>query len=68
MSGVGVKIEAAATEPKAGMSFGELRAFVQAAMRNDVTDDARIAARVTLGGKLKQIEVAAPGPAEDGRT
>lgn len=66
--GIGVKIEATATEPKPGMTIGELRAFVTAARSNDVADDARISARVTLGGKLKQIEVAAPGPAEDGRT
>jgi len=65
--GIGVKIEATATHPKPGMTFAELRAFVTTAMRNDVPDNAHISARVGLGGKLKQIEVAAPGPAEDRR-
>lgn len=65
--GVGVKVDATATNPKSGMTFKELRAFVTAGMRNDVADDAPISARVSLGGKLRQIEVAGPGP-EDGRS
>jgi hypothetical protein len=66
-TGIGVKIEATAGEPKPGMTFAELRAFVTTAMRNNVADNAHISAKVTMGGKLKQVEVVAPGPAEDGR-
>jgi hypothetical protein len=64
MSGVGVKVEATATNPKGGMTFAELRAFVTAGMRNNVADEAPVSARVSLGGKLKQVEVAGPGPDE----
>lgn len=45
---------------KHGMTFAELREFVQSAMKNDVPDDAVVSCRVTFGGKARQLTVAAP--------
>lgn len=45
---------------KRGMTMQELREFVTAAMHNDVPDDALVSCRVTFGGKVKQLTVAAP--------
>lgn len=50
-----------ATNDKHGLTMGQLREFVQTAMRNDVPDDESVSATVTLGGKLKTIAVTAPG-------
>jgi hypothetical protein len=51
----------AAADDKHGLTMGQLREFVQVAMRNDVPDEERVAATVTLGGKLKTISVTSPG-------
>lgn len=60
-----MKVSAAADD-KHGLTMGQLREFVQVAMRNDVPDDERVSATVTLGGKLKTIAVTSPGTSTGG--
>ncbi len=44
-------------DKKAGMTFAELRLFVQAAMSADVPDDTKVEAYVGWGAQIQRLEV-----------
>ncbi|MBB2914888.1 hypothetical protein FHS43_006200 [Streptosporangium becharense] len=46
-----------AADPKGGMTFGELREFVQAAMRADVADEAVVRQTATWRSTIRRLEV-----------
>lgn len=52
-----VNILAFADDPKRGMTFRELREFVQDGMRHDVPDDARVRSVATWRQSIKRLEV-----------
>lgn len=54
---VAVTIVATAADPRHGMTFGELRRFVQNGMRHDVPDGARVRMVATWRSSIKSLEV-----------
>lgn len=46
-----------AGSPKSRMTLGELRSFLDEADRAGIDSDSEVAARVTMSGHLKRIEV-----------
>ncbi|MGH9275631.1 MAG: hypothetical protein ACRDZU_13370 [Acidimicrobiales bacterium] len=52
-----VTVDATADDPKRGMTFGELRRFVQDGMRHDVPDSARVHMVSTWRQTIKKLEV-----------
>lgn len=46
-----------AVDPKHGMTFGELRTFIQDGMRADVPDEAYVKQAATWRGTIKELKV-----------
>lgn len=46
-----------AIDPKAGMTFGELRKLVQETMRENVEDDTPVFATTRWSGRVRQLRI-----------